>query len=127
MADAKRPRRQWRDYRTRAGRRPVKDFLDDLSDDEVAAIVAGMKEVAERGLPAARHLRGEIYEVRADATTRSFRVLFATEGRYSQVLLSLSAFEKRTQKTPPREIELAEDRLGDWRSRGTARRTTTKR
>jgi phage-related protein len=126
VADTKRSRRQWRDYRTRAGRRPVKEFLDGLSDEEVAAIVAGMKEVTERGLPAARHLRGDIYEVRADATTRSFRVLFATEGRYSQVLLSLSAFEKRTQKTPPREIELAEDRLVDWRSRGATRRATRK-
>jgi len=49
----------------------------------------------------------------------SFRVLFSTEGRYSQVLLSLSAFEKRTQKTPPRELDLAEGRLRDWRTRGT--------
>ncbi len=124
MAETKKARRQWRDYRTRAGRRPVKDFFDDLTDEEVAAIVVGMKEVLERGLHAARHLRGEIYEVRADATTRSFRVLFATEGRYSHVLLSLSAFEKRTQKTPPREIELAEERLGDWRMRGATKRAT---
>lgn len=121
-ADKKKPRRQWRDYRTRAGGRPVKAFLDDLTDDEVAAVVAAMKEVAERGLVAAKHLRGDVYEVRADAATRSFRVLFATEGRYSQVLLSLSAFEKRTQKTPPRELDLAEDRLRDWRERGAAKR-----
>jgi hypothetical protein len=53
--------------------------------------------------------------------TGSFRVLFSTEGRFSQVLLSLSAFEKRTQKTPKRELELAESRLGDWRARGRAR------
>jgi phage-related protein len=123
VVDAKKtPRRQWRDYRTRAGGRPVKAFLDELTDDEVAAVVAGMKEVVERGLAAGKHLRGDVYEVRADAATRSFRVLFATEGRYSQVLLSLSAFEKRTQKTPPRELELAEDRLRDWRERGAARK-----
>lgn len=114
-------RRQWRDYRTRAGGRPVKAFLDHLTDEEVAAIVAGMKEVADRGLSAARHLRGDIYEVRADAPTRSFRILFSAEGRYSQVLLSLSGFEKRTQKTPPRELELAETRLRDWRARGAAK------
>ncbi|CAN5924987.1 hypothetical protein BH11MYX4_BH11MYX4_01150 [soil metagenome] len=119
VPDPKRkPRRQWRDYRTRAGGRPVKAFIDDRTDEEVASIVAGMKEVAERGLVAAKHLRGDIYEVRADAATRSFRVLFSTEGRYSQVLLSLSAFGKRTQKTPPRELELAEGRLRDWRTRG---------
>jgi phage-related protein len=97
----------------------VKEFLDELPDDELAAIVAGMKDVAERGLPAAKHLRGDIYEVRADASTRSFRLLFSAEGRFSQVLLSLSAFAKKTQKTPLRELERAESRLRDWRDRGT--------
>ena len=119
MADAKKkPQRQWRDYRTRAGGRPVKAFLDELTDEEVAAVVAGMKDVVKRGLAAAKHLRDDIYEVRADAATRSFRVLFSTEGRSSQVLLSLSAFEKRTPKTPPRELQLAQNRLRDWRTRG---------
>jgi len=119
--------RQWRDYRTTAGGRPVKRFLDGLTDEEVASVVAGMKDVVERGLEAARHLRGDIYEVRADGATRSFRLLFSAEGRYSQVLLSLSAFEKRTQKTPPREVELAERRLRDWRDRGVARRLAAAR
>ena len=96
----------------------MKAFIDDLTDEEAASVVAGMKEIAERGLAAAKHLRGDIYEVRADASTRSFRVLFSTEGRYSQDLLSLSAFENRTQKTPPRELDLAEGRLRDWRTSG---------
>ena len=122
VAAAKKPQRQWRDYRTVKGARPVKDFLNDLTDDEVAAIVAGMKEVVALGMRAARHLRGEIYEVRADAATRSFRLLFAAEGRYSHVLLSLSVFEKRTQKTPPAEMAVAEARLKDWRTRGAAKK-----
>jgi len=33
------------------------------------------------------------------------------------VLLSLVAFKKKTQKTPPAEIRLAQRRLDDWRSR----------
>jgi len=99
----------------------VKEFLDALTDEEAAAIVAGMKEVAHLGLPAAKHLRQDVYEIRADAPTRSFRLLFAAEGRYGQVLLSLSVFAKKTQKTPRRELELAEDRLRDWRQRGAAR------
>lgn len=96
----RRHHRQWRDYRTPAGARPVKEFLAKLSDEEVAAISAGMREVRQRGTAAARHLRGDIYEVRADAATRSFRLLFSCEGKYSQVLLSLSIYEKRTQKGP---------------------------
>jgi phage-related protein len=100
----------------------VKAYLDRLADEEVAAIVAGMKEVAERGLVAARHLRGDIYEVRADARTRSFRLLFSNEGHTGRILLSLSGFEKRSQKTPERELAVAERRLRDWRARGAAKR-----
>jgi phage-related protein len=115
----RRLRRQWRDYRTAAGGRPVKDFFDSLTDEEAASVVAGMKEVAARGMVAAKHLRGDLYEVRSDAATRSFRLLFSAEGRYSHVLLSLSAFVK---KTPVRELDLAESRLSDWRARGAAKR-----
>ena len=100
----------------------MKTFLDGLTDEEVATIVAGMKEVAAEGLAAARHLQGEIFEVRADASTRSFRLLFSTEGRWSQILLSLSVFEKRTQRAPQHEIDLAQRRLADWRRRGAAMR-----
>jgi phage-related protein len=82
---------------------------------------------AERDWRRHKHLRGDIYEVRADASTRSFRLLFAAEGSYSQVLLSLSVFEKRTQKTPPRELDLADGRLREWRHRGTARKKAVAR
>jgi phage-related protein len=77
-----------------------------------------MDEVAELGLAAARHLRSEIYEVRASGTNRTYRVLFAAEGRRGQVLLALEAFAKKQQRTPPDAIDLALQRLRDWRSRG---------
>jgi len=114
--------RRWRDYRTATGGRPVKDFLDALTDEEVAAVVADMKDISRRGLPAAKHLHGDVYEVRTDAATRSFRVLFASEGLRGQVLLSLSAFVKKTQRTPLRELALADNRLRDWRARGASLR-----
>lgn len=69
----------------------------------------------------ARHLRGDIYEVRASTDRHEFRILFATEGKRSQVLLSLEAFSKKTQKTPSPKIALAEQRLADWRNRGRRR------
>jgi hypothetical protein len=75
-----------------------------------------MKDVS--GLTVARHLRGEIYEVRASGARAAYRVLFASEGAKSQVLLAVSAFTKKTQRTPPAEIRLAERRLADWRRRG---------
>jgi phage-related protein len=111
-------KRRWRDYRTAAGRRPIKEFIDTLSDVDAAAIVAAMKDVTEAGLVAARHLRGDIYEVRADGDRQTFRILFASEGQRGQVFLALEGFSKKTQKTPPEKIQLAERRLADWRRRG---------
>jgi phage-related protein len=58
--------------------------------------------------------------VRVDGENLAFRVLFASEGRFKQVLLALEGFAKKTQKTPPQAIRLAERRLSDWRSRGKA-------
>jgi phage-related protein len=111
-------RRQWRDYRTAAGGRPVKKAVMALPDHERAAVVAAMKEVAREGIVAAKHLRGDIYEVKADTADRFFRVLFAPEGRYGQVLLALDVFAKKTRKTPSPKLALAEQRLRDWRRRG---------
>lgn len=111
-------RRRWRDYRTASGRRPIKEFLEDLSDEDRASVLAAMADVRGRGLAAARHLDGEIYEVRADGDRVIYRVLFATEGESSQILLSLEAFKKKTQRTPPDRIALAKRRLSDWRTRG---------
>lgn len=111
-------KRRWRDYRTTNGRRPVKDFLDSLSDRDAAEIVAAMKDVQRHGLSVARHLRGDIYEVRADGDRQAFRILFAPEGRRQTILLALDGFSKKTQKTPPAKLALAERRLRDWRNRG---------
>ena len=110
-------RRRWRDYRTETGARPIRDFMEDLTDEESADLTEAMNEVIDQGLVAARHLRGDIFEIRAGGRTRNFRLLFAPEGRRQQVLLSLSMFTKKTQRTPRRELELAERRLWDWRAR----------
>jgi hypothetical protein len=67
----------------------------DLPDDERAAVVAAMKDVERNGLVTAKHLRGDIHEVKADTADKYFRVLFAVEGRYNQVLLSLEGFAKK--------------------------------
>jgi phage-related protein len=81
-----------------------------------------MREVQELGLPIARHVRGDIYEVRAEGDRQIFQVLFATEGRRSQILLSLEGFSKKTRRTPPEKIRLAERRLADWRRRARPRK-----
>jgi|SRR6266516_3331278 len=118
MSDDKvKHQRQWRDYHTESGSRPVKDFLFSLPSPARAAILVEMGRVRECGVKGARHLRGEIYEVRAAYNTNSYRILFAREGHFKQVLLSLVGFHKKTQETPQSEIQLAERRLAEWRRR----------
>jgi phage-related protein len=117
-------RRRWRDYRTSSGRSPVEEFIDKLSDSDAAAVLAGMEEVRDRGLWAARHLDGEIWEVRVDGDRVIYRILFAEEGSRRQILLALDGFNKKTQKTPRSTIDLAKRRLADWRQRGDQKRIT---
>lgn len=100
------------------------DFIRGIPDEDKAAILAAMKEVRQEGMRAARHLQGELFGVRADGGRVIYRILFAREGERGRVLLSLVAFNKKTQKTPRAQIELAARRLRDWRSR--ARKTATK-
>ena len=86
-----------------------------------------MAEVRERGLAAARHLEGDIWEVRVDGNRVIYRVLFAEEGSRGRVLLALEGFNKKTRKTPRATIELANRRLSDWRRRGAAQRAAQAR
>jgi phage-related protein len=81
-------------------------------------VLAGMEEVRDLGLRAARHLDGDIWEVRVDGDRVIYRILFAEEGRRGQILLALEGLNKKTQTTPRPTIELAKRRLADWRRRG---------
>ncbi len=79
-------KRQWRDYRTASGNRPVKAFLDGLSDDELASVVAEMKAVAANGLGEAMFGCGsggpKGHRTRADGTSRKTST-FTNSGRGS--------------------------------------------
>lgn len=115
----KRYRRQWRFYRSAAGREPVREFLDELSDVDAAAVATAMKEVrnAGRGHHDVNHLHGDIWQIEIDGQTVIYRLLFAEEGRFGQVLLALEIVNKKWQKTRSRHIQLAERRLYEWRGR----------
>src|SRR5712692_5416043 len=100
--------RQWRDYRTASGARPIKDFLLALPDEDRAAILEEMEYVREHGTSVARHLHKDIYEVRTIYNTKAYRILFACEGHFHHVLLALEGFQKKTQQTPKAHIKVAE-------------------
>lgn len=80
--------------------------------------MAAMSDVRREGVRVAKHVEGELYEVKADSERQTFRILFAQEGAHDQVLLALEAFSKKQQRLPRDRIDLAHRRLRDWRSRG---------
>lgn len=108
-------RRPWRFYTTPSGRQPVRDFLLSLDLADRAALAHEMSEAARDGLRSTPRLRGAIRELRAAGRDRALRLLFATgpEG-----LLALEGFVKKTERTPPHRVALAEQRLREWEARG---------
>lgn len=66
-------------------------------------------------------LRGDIWQIEVDGQSVIYRLLFAEEGRFSQVLLALELVNKKWQTAKSRHIQLAERRLADWRERGRRR------
>lgn len=113
------PARRWRHYATRSGRQPTREYLQGLDADDYARVLSVMRVIELHGLQAARHLRGDIYEARTGGRNQ-FRLIFATEGRHSQILLALDAFAKKTRRTPGWHLRIAEERLRDWRTRRTS-------
>ena len=95
-----------------AAEREIKDLPDDLQSRFVH--VAEMLEEfgpAQVGLPHVRPIRGKLWEMRLSGKDNIARALyFAARGRR---LVVVRVFVKKSQKTPPREIKLAERRMKD--------------
>jgi phage-related protein len=99
-------------YRSANGTEPVRDWLRALPTEDRKLIGADIKAVEfgwPIGLPLCRPVRGGIWEVRTDLRHgRIARVLFCFG---DGVIVLLNGFEKKTQKTPPAEIDLALRRM----------------
>ena len=106
----------WIQYRSASGREPVARFIGGLDRRDAIAIRAEMEKVATVGRTAARHLRGDLYEVRASGRDARFRVVFASAG--AGRLVALAAFKKTSRRTPRQVMGLAERRLREFRQRG---------
>jgi phage-related protein len=95
-------------YAAASGRRPVREWLLDLSKDDRRVIGKGIQKVEfgwPIGMPYCRPLGHGLWEVRSDlAGGRIARVIFCIVG--GEMVL-LHGFEKKAQKTPAHDIELA--------------------
>jgi phage-related protein len=86
----------------------VRDWLKSLDVDDRKAIGEDIKDVEFSwpiGLPLVRSLGNELWEVRSSLPSgRIARVIFCIAEKHAVLL---HGFIKKTQKTPPSEIDLA--------------------
>jgi phage-related protein len=109
-------------YATRNGRKPVEEFLDDLNGKQAQKVAWVLKLVEELDVVPVQYFKklvstDDIWEVRIQFGGDIFRLLgFFDEEEESLVILT-NGFAKKTQKTPPHAIKLAEQRKQDYLSR----------
>lgn len=104
-------------YRTAGGKEPVLEWLRGLPPEDRRAIGTDLATVQfgwPIGMPLCRPLSDGLWEVRSTLPSRRIaRVLFfVTEGRIGVV----HGFIKKTQKTPPDELELARKRMKEMKA-----------
>ncbi|MEZ4707651.1 MAG: type II toxin-antitoxin system RelE/ParE family toxin [Caldilineaceae bacterium] len=107
-------------YRTANGNCPVEEFLNSLSGKEAQKVAWVLRLVEDLHLVPTQYLKKlvnteDIWEVRIQVGNNIFRLLgFFDRGN---LVVLTNGFAKKTQKTPPQEIELAETRKRDYLAR----------
>jgi len=100
-------------YQNQNGKLPVKEWLDDLDHEPKAEIfrifTLLQKYGTELGLPFVRALEHKVYEVRAKDKSGIYRVLYFAYT--DKTFVMLHGFQKKTQATPRRELDIAIKRL----------------
>lgn len=98
---------------------PFTKFLDSLNPKQQTKILRIILQIEKYGLTSAiphlKKLKGTpFWEIRILGQD-NFRIIYAVI--YKNSLLILHAFNKKSQKTPPKEIFIALNRFKDWQSR----------
>lgn len=99
-------------FETESGRSPVKEFIDSLDPATQSKFFVKCGWLEEYGhrlpMPQARYLKDDIYELRFEAKEGAIRILyFFFEGNK---IIFTNGFQKKTEKTPKRELKLALER-----------------
>ena len=107
-------------YRLKTGKSPVEMFFDSLTNKQFEKIAFVLDLIEQIDIVPQKYfkkLKGtdEIWEVRVQHGNDTFRILGFFDGRDLVVLNH--AFTKKSQKTPKREIALAEKRKLDYLSK----------
>ena len=100
-------------YTEANGESPVETFLRGLDQKTYGRFIWSIEQLRLRNVqaraPLVRHLEGKIWELREGSQTNIYRLLyFFFTGRK---FVFLHGFQKKSEKTPRRELEIAEARM----------------
>lgn len=99
-------------FKNDKGKTPVRDWILGFSPKDKKIIGEDIKTVEfgwPVGMPVVRPFGNKLFEVRSDLSDGSdSRILFTI---YEGHMVLLHGFIKKTQKTPPRELRLAKNRM----------------
>ena len=107
-------------YRSESGNNPIQDFLDSLSPKQRTKVlwVLGLVESQDR-VPITFFKKlvstNDIWEIRVSLGSDIFRLLGFLDN--NNLVILTNGFVKKTQKTPPQEIAIAEQRKKDYLAR----------
>ena len=106
-------------YVTRGGEEPVREFLEGLDLRTQARFAWSIEQLRIRNTqarePLVRHLEEKLWELRRESRTNIYRLFYSFLA--NRRILFVHGFQKKTQKTPRREIEIAQARLADFLAR----------
>ncbi|MGI8854791.1 MAG: type II toxin-antitoxin system RelE/ParE family toxin [Thermomicrobiales bacterium] len=100
-------------YVEESGQEPVRAFLQSLDPKTQTRFSWSIEQLRIRNTqarePLGRHLEGKLWEIREESGTNIYRIMyFFFTGRR---IVFVHGFQKKTRKTPRREIDTALERM----------------
>jgi len=100
-------------YKTEAGNEPVREWLKSLPREDRRTIGEDIKTAQYAwplGMPLIRKMERGLWEVRSSISQGIARVIFTIK---DSMMILLHGFVKKSQKTPPNELDTARRRLSN--------------
>jgi phage-related protein len=107
-------------YESRAGRCPVREFLDKLKEtdpDDFAAMMAGLAKLRNRQYhrpPLSKPVRDDLFELRHVGKLNKRVLYFFTRG---QRIIAVHGIRNKANEISKRDLTVALERKEDWLSR----------
>ena len=107
-------------FSTESGSSPVEEFLDALTDKQAKKILWVLRLVREQDQVSRQYFKklintDDLWEIRATHGGNAFRMIGFFDG--DNLIILTNGFQKKSQKTPKKEIVLAQKRRAAYLAR----------